>query len=395
MPILGRAGESITTRIFGKNGVTTPGVGLKNIASGKTTLSGRISQGLSTPGGFLGGEQEAGTSSGDTGVQSAGLTQGPMQGPPAPGNTLKTMASNINSKNTAAKTSAINSIGKDWSDTDSDISSAGKSLKQMQGAIGYIGNAGEALRDAYQRNLDKKKEAVAGNRELIGKNQTSTLRDQADELRNSIFNKNLILGGGASSASGAAARLLQKAMGKNRQAVLTQSGDQISEQNQKEQDAVETHSTMREASYEWEKRQRAEMISKYNDTKAALDRLKKKVPEWKQADIDKESDSNLKNLLSQIGDVSAQAKSYRDYINQIITGKNDEATAAEMEAIGINAPAALDTPEFSDQIDMPIDGSQVQDDATSYYNPNVTGKKRIGTDIFGNPLTYDEAMLQQ
>ena len=352
----------------------------------------------------LAGVNTAQGSTGDN-TQSAGLSFAELSkqsnaktgytGAATPGNTLKDMATSINTKNTGAKSSAMDSIGKGWDDSDSSISSASKALKQMNGAIGYIGNAGESLRDAYQRNLDKKKEAVAGNRELITKNQTSTLRDQADELRNSIFNNNLIMGGGASSASGAAARLLSKAMGKNRQAVLTQSGDQISEQNQQEQDAVETHDTMREASYEWEKRQRAEMITKYNDSKAALDRLKKKVPEWKQADIDKESDSNLRNLLSGIGEISSAAKSYRDYINQIITGKNDEATAAEMEAIGINAPAALDTPEFSDNIEMPIDGSQVQDDATSYYNPAVTGKKRIGTDIFGNPLTYDEAMQQQ
>lgn len=326
--------------------------------------------------------------------QAGGGFIGPQKqiGPAAPGNTLAGMAKTITSKNTGG---GISSIGKDWSNSDDDISSASKALKQMNGAIGYIGNAGESLRDAYQRNLDKKKEAIAGNKELITKNQTSTLRDQADELRNSIFNNNLVMGGGSSSAAGAAARLLAKAMGKNRQSVLTQAGDQISEQNQQEGDATEQFNTMRDASYEWEKRQRAEMVAKYNDTKAALDRLKKKVPDWKQADIEKESDSNLRNLLAGIGEISSAAKSYRDYINQIITGKNDEATAAEMEAIGINAPAALDTPEFSDQIDMPVGDGQVQDDATSYYNPNVTQKKRIGTDIFGNPLTFDEAMSQQ
>lgn len=315
-------------------------------------------------------------------------------GPAKPeGQTLAQIAAGINAKNTAAKSSSLNSIGADWNDSDSNISSTGKALKQMSGAIGNIGSAGSSLRDAYARQLAKKEEAIAGNKELITKNQTSTLRDQAEELRNSIFNNSLMLGGGASSASGAAARLLQKSMGKNRQSVLTEAGDKISAENQNEQNAIETHNTAREASYEWEKRQREEMIANYNDTKAAYDRLKSKVPSWKQADIDKESDANLKNLLAQLGEVSAKAKSYRDYINQIITGKNDEATATDMESIGIDAPAALDTPEFSDTINMPTDGS-VDENATSYYNPNAIGKKRVGTDIFGNPLTYDEALNQ-
>jgi len=55
MPILGREGESLSTKIFGKNGVFTPGQGIKNIVNnGPGYVIDRTKKAIDTAGGFLG-----------------------------------------------------------------------------------------------------------------------------------------------------------------------------------------------------------------------------------------------------------------------------------------------------------------------------------------------------
>ncbi len=300
-----------------------------------------------------------------------------------------------NAKAISTKNSKVtDSIGRDWNDQDDLLKNAGKSVAGLDTLKGSLGAARDTLLQSYDNQYGKKKEQIAGNKELIVKNQGSTLKDQADALRKSIFNSNLVLGGGMSSASGAAARALAASMGKNRQNILTQAGDQISEENQNEVNATDEHEMMRKAAYDWEEKQKNELIAQFKVTDAALKRLRNKVPDWKQADIDNESESHLQNFLQGLNEINATAKNYRDYINGILTGKYNEAQAVDAAAIGIDTPAALDTPTFNDSVVLPNDGSgaQVDETATDFYNPANTPKKRVNTDIFGNPLTFDEAM---
>lgn len=79
MPILGREGESLSTRIFGKNGVTEVGQGIKNIVKGGAGyVVGRTAQAMETPGGFLGADKPAANTGG-------GGYQPPAETPPGPG----------------------------------------------------------------------------------------------------------------------------------------------------------------------------------------------------------------------------------------------------------------------------------------------------------------------
>lgn len=316
----------------------------------------------------------------------------PIVDPNAGKQTLADKAKAISAKNSK---SVIDQVGRDWSDNEPLLSNAGKLVKELPGTISKLGEARDSLISSYDGQLTKKKEQIKGNRELIEKNQRTTLGDQAEALRKSIFNTSLQLGPAAnSSAAGAAARALSEAMGKNRAAVLTQTGDQISQENQNEENADEEYQLMRKAAYDWEEQQRNELEDDYRITKAALDRLKSKVPDWKKADIENESENKLQEFLKGISEISATAKNYRNYINGIITGKFDEARQIDASSIGIDAPAALDTPEFSDDIEMPIGEGEVDENATDFYKPNNKGKKRTGTEVFGNPLTLKDAMSQ-
>ncbi len=63
-------------------------------------------------------------------------------------------------------------------------------------------------------------------------------------------------------------------------------------------------------------------------------------------------------------------------------GQSDELASS---SVGINAPAELDTPVFDENLEIPVEG-EMDTNAESFYNPKVKSKKRVGTDILGNPF---------
>jgi hypothetical protein len=283
-----------------------------------------------------------------------------------------------------------NQIGKDWEGSGDEIGNTSGALKGFAGSIGNLTKARDAYLSANDANKLAKLNAIGGNRTLITKNQTGDLRDLAENLRKSVFNTNLSLGAGAgSSASQAAARALSQSAGKNRAQLLTGYGDQISEQNQNEVDTNDNYAMQRDKAYKWEEDERGKATQLYKEEKAILDRLKSKVPDWKKADIEAESNSRLQELFQSLAGIQSQARGYRDSLANLMTGMTGSADALRAENIGINTPAELDTPEFNDQIDTTgLDGEdQYTED---YYNPNVKFKKREGANIFSNPLIFGE-----
>lgn len=301
---------------------------------------------------------------------------------------IKSSGSYADSSAYRKEQAAREAIGEDWESAGT--SNASDALSKMKSYISRLG----AARDAYLRENEawqaKNKTAIAGNRELIQKNQRTELGTLADKIRRNIFNTNQtlgVLGAADSSATGMAAKALAKAGGKERKSILTARGDDISTQNQEEQKAIARYNAQREQAYKWEEEQKTQALNKYNDMKDALDRLKDRVPDWKKSDIENLSNEYLSRFLNEVGQISASAKAYRDAIHSAALGMG--ATTAELKAaaIDITPPAELQTPEFSDELSL---GDTTPDETEDFYNPNVKYKKKYSTDILGNPLVFDE-----
>ena len=281
-------------------------------------------------------------------------------------------------------------IGKSWDDTGDSLKETGKEL-DSEGK--FISNLGK-VRDQYLKANDNYKaktdEAIAGNKTLIEKNQSAELDDLAGDLRKNQKNTQLMLGvKGASggSASRAAAAALGAAAGKDRASILTTRGNEMSEQNQAAADAVEQYNLRRKQAYDWENEARKAAILEYEADRKALDRLKSKSDKWKQEDIDAESDSRLKDLLTSLATISARAKTFRDNLAAKMTEYGGTADELNNAAVSVNAPSELDTPDFNENIDLTTEDPNAED----FYDPNNTGKRVIkGYDAFGNPIYEDE-----
>jgi len=194
------------------------------------------------------------------------------------------------------------------------------------------------------------------------------------------------LGASNSSASGAAAKALSKSAGKDRKTVLEGYGDQISGQKQEEQNAIDYYNLQRKNAYEWEERQKKIAQEEYELNKKVLSKLKDKLPDWKQDDLEDENDENLSNFMEQLAGISAQSRAFRDTLNSWLTEMGSSTMELESANIDIDAPAELDTPEFTDELD--IDGGEEEED---FYNPNIKDKKKEGSenDILSNPLIFE------
>lgn len=381
MSLLGKALTEAKSVAFAKGGL--PGKGIK--------LAKDIAVGYNNKGGLI-GRENAGTIKPQAPGYDIAPTDYSGSGPKV-SEILPTIGSGdkynsaLATRQSQAKQDAI---GRDWDNADDVRKTASGSLKGLKSLVetGFSSARDKYLR-ANDTNLQAKKDAIAGNRELITKNQGKDLGELAGNMRKSIFNTNLSLGAAAgSSASQAAQKAIGAAAGKNRANVLTGYGDQISQENQNETNATDYYKLNRDKVYEWEKQQKEQAIRNYNDQKRVYDRLKEKAPDWKKADIESESNSKLQELLGGLGNISASARAYRDQLNNVIYSLVDQAEGLRAENIGIDRPAELDTPEFSEQLDPGfLDGEDTYGE--SYYNPNLKLKKREGSDLFDNPLVFE------
>lgn len=392
MPILGREGESLSKRLFGNKGV---GQGLKNLATGKTTLSSRVAKGLSSAGGFLGKkivgesasayEGEGGNSAinnqnGSTDEETRQLQTGGNYKDIGGSGAYGSNYDNANKKNQIA------ALTSNWDDTDDSIGDTEKELESFgKGIKSGLTKARDAYLNSSKLKLDKTGEAIKGNRELITKNQTGDLKDLAEDVRKSVFNTNISLGSAAgSSASEAAAKAISRAAAKNRSETLKNYGDQISQQNQNESNAWEEYNTQRSSIYDWEERNRNQLMEEYERERETLKRLKDKVPDWKKEDIENLQDKNLTKLISGMQSIFSMARGYRDTLNQMLTEMYGSADELKNSTIDIDAPAELNTPEFDENLEAVDTGLEDDENSESFYNPNTKNKRRNGTDILGN-----------
>jgi hypothetical protein len=243
--------------------------------------------------------------------------------------------------------------------------------------------------DNYKKRTN---DAIAGNKELIQKNQKGALDDLAGDIRQNVDNTNIMLGiKGASggSASKMASRAISKSAGKQRAGLLRGFGDQISEQNQNSTKAGEEYNTLLTQADEWEKEALKQAWDDYNEQKKALDRIKKKKGGWEDEDIEAQSTDNLSGFFESIATIKNSANAFRANLDAKMQEFGGNADALNVASIDINAPAELDTPEFNESIDL-----ENPENAEDWYNPENTNKKRVvkGYDALGNPIYEDEEL---
>lgn len=311
---------------------------------------------------------------------------GPMYGPAYNGPVIPDIKTSPSASRQSQ--SLANMIGRGWSDVST--KGASSALKSLRGDMGLLSKARDAYLQAAAERKAAKEAAITGNKELIDRYQTKDLRNLGSQLRSKTLNTNMALGAAGSGSAGlAAARALARENAVNRSNVLTEYGDEMSAQNQQQGLIEPEYQAERAKAYEWEDRNKRTLIENYNIQKKALDRLKGKVPEWKQQDLENENANNLNNLLQGLASIEATARSYRDNLYGTYYGMADEATSMRDANLGIQAPAELDTPEFNPEMDMTglEDGTY---DATDYYRPTTKLKKKEGRSIFDNPLIFEE-----
>ncbi len=385
MPILGRSGESLSTRLFGNNGLTTVGAGIKNIVSGKTTLSGRINQGIATPGGFL-------NNKGNSSINK--LRQEDTYQEPSPSSEQDSSPSIPDLKGGSSSTrqsqSLAGMIGKGWGDVST--KGASSALKSLSGDMGLLTKARDAYLKASEERKIAKENAITGNKQLVDKYQSRDLGNLGTQLRDKVMNTNMALGAAGSGSAGlAAARALAKENAVSRSNVLTEYGDEMSRQNQQQTLIEPEYQSERKKAYEWEDRNKRSLIEDFKIQSKALERLKGKVSEWKKQDLENENANNLNKLLTGLASIASSARSYRDNLYSTYYGMADEAASLGDSNIGIQGPAELQTPEYSPEVDM----SGLEDgtyEASDYYRP-TTLKKKQGKSIFDNPLIYEDTQV--
>jgi hypothetical protein len=281
------------------------------------------------------------------------------------------------------------SIGAGWEDADDFVKSTKSALDNSQKYISNLGKVKGQYLASVKGYLDRTKEAIAGNRKLIERNQKEELDDLAGDTRKSINNTNIMLGikgatGG--SAAKAAARAIQQSAGRERARILRMHGDEMSYQNQAEQNALDEYYTRIKQADEWEKTMREQALLEFQTDMKNLERLKSKKSKWKSEDVKAESERNLQKFLTSLSEIQARAKTFRDNLAARISEFGGNVDALDSAAISVDAPAELQTPDFSENIDL-----NAEENAEDFFDPNAKGKRVIiGEDAFGNPIYEDE-----
>lgn len=362
MALIPNASNLLTKGINEVYGVVTTGIKGGGLAAAAQKYKNDVAKGKATPGGMYYEPKNDTTTTPDP---------TPTPAPEAPPS-LAAAAKLYSSGGSSTDKKVADQIGKGWDDTTGDFKAAGKSLDASKN---YIDNLAK-VRDQYLSSIDaykaKEDAAIAGNKTLIEQNQKKDLDTLAGDTRKSIDNTNVMLGvKGASggSASRAASRAIAESAGKSRAGLLTTYGDQTSTQNKAAENALEDYNTKRNQAYEDEKTMRQQAMDEYQAEKDALDRLSRSKSGWKEEDLKAASDRNLQKLLGGLASIQAWGQNFRNNLAAKMTEYGGLATALDSAAVAVDTPAELDTPKFSEQIDLTDPNN-----ATDWFDPNNTGK---------------------
>ena len=258
----------------------------------------------------------------------------------------------------------------------------------------YVDSLG-SIRDRYNtlsdERLAKTNTAVAGNKELIDKNQRKQLDLLAQQGRQkTLANNNLLglYGASGGSASKMMDRAMQKDLGQNRANYLTQFGDQRSAQDQELSKANERRNADKTWIDNWLKDNTEQAMREYADAVSAINDLKARTGKLESQDKKAESKDNLNRALARLDQLNSMAYAWQNGIETKAKEMGMNADALANENVNITAPAELATPDYNPDVTFQ-NGQQTQD----YYDPNKTNaaKKVIGYDAMGNPI-YEDAV---
>jgi len=410
MPILGKAGESLSTRLFGRPGLQEAG---RAIVSGNlAAIYNRAKQGASTPGGFLpnvfGGSKDQantsgivkGESSGDFGGNSGlptsnmnNVTAAASGGQPSLKNLYGAATTGQTQANADAKAREL--VGAAWNESGDLIKGAKSSLSNMKSEMSKM----PTLRDRYKTSaksyLDKANEAVAGNKALIQKNQKESLDKIADDVSKHIFNTNLNLGAlraSNSSAAGRFSKVLGKQAGQQRQETLKGYGTQTAEQNQTAQNELDRYNLRLKEADDWYAENFKAAKAEYDRVKSRISELASKADDWEKEDLKAASDRNIQKFAARIAEADGKMQTFTQNLRDIAKAQGLSVDELEAAQIDIDAPAELDVPDYTDE--WTLDG--LESGAVDWYDDSdpekaAKNKKIIGHDIFGNPI-YEETV---
>ncbi len=394
MPILGKSGESLSTRLFGRSGLQEAG---KAIVSGNlAAIYNRAKQGASTSGGFLGGKKSDTNTSGivqGASTGSGGNSGGNSSEPPSLKNLYGLATAGQNASNADAK--AREMVGSAWKDSGDLIKGAKSSLATMAGEMKKL----PSLRDRYKTSaktyLDKANEAVAGNKTLIQMNQKEDLDKIAEDVSKNIFNTNINLGALRASNSSAASRfakVLGKQAGQQRKETLEGYGTQMVEQDQTAKNELERYNLRLKEADDWYAENFKAAKDEYDRVNSRIKELASKADDWEKEDLKAASDKNLQKFAARIAEADGKVQTFAQNLREIAKAQGLSVDELESAQIDIDTPAELQVPDYTDEWN--IDG--LDSGAVDWYDDTdpekaPKDKKIIGHDIFGNPI-YEETV---
>lgn len=395
MPILGKAGESLSTRLFGRSGLQEAG---KAIVSGNlAAIYNRAKQGASTSGGFLGGKKSDTNTSGVVQGESTGNSGGNSGGGSSEQPSLKnlyglaTAGQNASNADAKARENALAA----WKDSGDLIKGAKSSLATMKSEMEKM----PTLRDRYKTSaktyLDKANEAVAGNKTLIQKNQKEDLDKVAEDVSKNIFNTNINLGAlraSNSSAAGRFSKVLGKQAGQQRKETLEGYGTQTVEQDQTAADELDRYNLRLKEADDWYAENFKAAKTEYDRVNASIKKLSANADEWEKQDLKALSDKNFQKFSAKIAEADGKVQTFSQNLREIAKAQGLSVDELESAQIDINTPAELQVPDYTDE--WSIDG--LDSGAVDWYDNTdpekaPKDKKIIGHDIFGNPI-YEETV---
>lgn len=281
-----------------------------------------------------------------------------------------------------------NSIRSGWADTGSVIDRAQQARQRAHNAVSGLGRVRDQVVSSLHNVLNRKNDAIAGNEELIQRNQKTALDNLAGSLRKEMDNANMTLGAfGASdgSAARAASRAIAQSAGRQRANIFTRYGDQFSQQRQARQQAQSEYDTARRNAYEWEQQRRADAEADLAEQGAALQELLNNKDVWQNDDVRARATQRLQAFLANLAQLTGNYGAIRSGIEDTMTEYGGRAEELDNAATNITRPAELDTPKFSTHVNIDKD---TDDD---WYDPHNKEQRRIvGYDIYGNPVYEDD-----
>jgi hypothetical protein len=395
MPILGKEGQSLKTRLFGRPGLQNTGQVAKQLATGHASALGaiakRAAQGAMTGGGIIPKVYASGSSNDNqnTPAPTQGITNYGAVGPAAPAR-LGQGSGDAGRAASAGSAAAAKIIGAGWDDANDVLSDTKQTLKSTGNVISGLGKVRDQYLKANDEHKSKTDLAIAGNKTLIEKNQNKELDTLGEGVRESAKDASLILGvknatGG--SATRSASRAIAKKAGKERAGILKTRGDEFSAQKQAEQNALEEYNLRREQAYDWEKQAKEQAFVELKAGLAAAKKMESKIGTYKAKDIEAESDKYLQRFLGTLAQIAANGKAIRE--NAFARMQEFGGSVDELQNLSIStdAPSELDTPDFSEDINL-----EDPNNAEDFFDPLNKNKQRVvvGVDALGNPIYEDE-----